>query len=92
MPLALWSPPVDYHTLESILFPKDPVANAPTILAAIDRVFPAKRGSYLFGLMVQLQWGVPTLIEVNLGLIVELGGRNRFVVRTLPFPDDRVTG
>ena len=68
------------HTLESILFPKDPVANAPTILAAIDRVFPAKRGSYLFGLMVQLQWGVPTLIEVNLGLIVELGGRNRFVV------------
>jgi len=68
------------HTLESILFPKDPVANAPTILAAIDRVFPAKRGSYLFGLMVQLQWGVPTLIEVNLGLIVELGARNRFVV------------
>ena len=39
-----------------------------------------ERGSYLFGLMVQLQWGVPTLIEVNLGLIVELGGRNRFVV------------
>ena len=68
------------HTLESILFPKDPVANAPTVLAAIDRVFPARRGSYLFGLMVQLQWGVPTLIEVNLGLIVELGGRNRFVV------------
>jgi hypothetical protein len=68
------------HTLASILFPKDPVANAPTILAAIDRVFPARRGSYLFGLMVQLQWGVPTLIEVNLGLIVELGGRNRFVV------------
>jgi hypothetical protein len=68
------------HTLASILFPKDPVANAPTVLAAIDRVFPAKRGSYLFGLMVQLQWGVPTLIEVNLGLIVELGARNRFVV------------
>jgi len=68
------------HTLASILFPKDPVANAPTILAAIDRVFPARRGSYLFGLMVQLQWGVPTLIEVNVGLIVELGGRNRFVV------------
>lgn len=68
------------HTLASILFPKDPVANAPTILSAIDRVFPARRGSYLFGLMVQLQWGVPTLIEVNVGLIVELGGRNRFVV------------
>ena len=68
------------HTLASVLFPKDPVANAPTVLAAIDRVFPARRGSYLFGLMVQLQWGVPTLIEVNLGLIIELGGRHRFVV------------
>src|SRR6185503_15564215 len=52
------------HTLESILFPQDPVRNAPTILAALDRVFPAKRGSYLLGLMVQLQWGLPTLIEV----------------------------
>lgn len=68
------------HTLESVLFPKDPVRNAPTIIAALDRVFPARRGSYLFGVIVQLQWGVPTLIEVNLGLIVELGGFNRFVV------------
>jgi hypothetical protein len=68
------------HTLESILFPQDPVRNAPTILAALDRVFPARRGSYLLGLMVQLQWGLPTLIEVNLGLVVELGARNRFVV------------
>jgi hypothetical protein len=68
------------HTLEAILFPKDPVRNAPTVIAALDRVFPARRGSYLLGLMVQLQWGLPTLIEVNLGLILELGGRNRFVV------------
>ena len=68
------------HTLESILFPVDPVKNAPTIIAALGRVFPPRRGSYLLGFMVQLQWGVPTLIEVNLGLIVELGGRNRFVV------------
>ena len=68
------------HTLESILFPKDPVRNAPTIIAALERVFPPRRGSYLLGLMVQLQWGVPTLIEVNLGLILELGGRNRFIV------------
>ena len=68
------------HTLESILFPKDPVKNAPTIIAALGRVFPPRKGSYLLGFMVQLQWGVPTLIEVNLGLIVELGGRNRFVV------------
>lgn len=68
------------HTLDSILFPKDPIRNAPTILAALGRVFPPRQGSYLLGLMVQLQWGLPTLIEVNLGLILELRGRNRFVV------------
>ena len=67
------------HTLESILFPKDPVRNAPTIIAALERVFPPRMGSCLLGVMVQLQWGVPTLIEVNLGLIVELFGRNRFI-------------
>jgi len=67
------------HTLESILFPKDPVRNAPTIIAALGRVFPARKGSYLLGLMVQLQWGPQTLIEVNLGLILELGARTRFV-------------
>ena len=64
------------HTLESILFPKDPVRNAPTIIAALERVFPARRGSYLLGLMVQLQWGAPmTLITVNSALILELGAR-----------------
>ena len=70
---------LENHTLESILFPQDPVRNAPTIIAALERVFPPRVGSYLLGLMVQLQWGVTTLIEVNLGLIVELGARNRFV-------------
>jgi len=67
------------HTLESILFPKDPVRNATTIIAALERVFPARQGSYLLGLMVQLQWGPETLIEVNLGLILEIGARTRFI-------------
>jgi hypothetical protein len=60
------------RTLESILFPQDPVRNAPTVIAALDRVFPVCRGRHLFGVMLQLQWGVPTLITVNLGVIAEL--------------------
>jgi hypothetical protein len=68
------------RTLESILFPKDIVRNAPTVIAALDRVFPIRRGSYLFGVIVQLRWGVPTIITLELGLILELGGRHRFVV------------
>jgi Family of unknown function (DUF6603) len=68
------------HTLESVLFPKDPIRNAPTVIATLDRVFPARRGSYLFGLIVRLGWGVPTLIRLDLALILELGKRHRFVV------------
>jgi hypothetical protein len=68
------------HTLESVLFPKDPVRNAPAVIAALDRVFPIRRGSHLFGLIVRLQWGVPTIITLDLGLILELGTRHRFLV------------
>jgi hypothetical protein len=80
------------HTLESVLFPKDPVRNAPTVIAALDRVFPIRRGSHLFGLIVRLQWGVPTIITLDLGLILELGARHRFIVlgritSILPRPD-----
>ena len=65
------------RTLESILFPKDPVRNAPTVIAALDRVFPARRGSYLLGLIVRLVWGVPTIITVDLGVIIEWAGSIR---------------
>lgn len=68
------------RTLESVLFPKDPVRNAPTIVAALDRVFPIRRGSHLLGLIVRLVWGVPVIITLDLGLVLELGTRSRFVV------------
>ncbi len=71
------------RTLESVMFPKDPVRNAPTIIAALDRVFPIKRGSYLFGVIVRLGWGVPTIITVELAVILEWAGRiapNRMIL------------
>ncbi len=60
------------HTLDSILFPPDPVANAPRIISDIETVFPPAAGRYLFGPMLQIGWGVPTLISAELGLILEL--------------------
>ncbi|MGH8718979.1 MAG: DUF6603 domain-containing protein [Burkholderiales bacterium] len=62
------------RTLESLLFPKDPVRNAPTIIAALNRVFPIRRGTHLIGLMVRLVWGVPTIITFELGVILEWAG------------------
>ncbi len=67
-------------TLDLILFPKDPVANAPNIFGALERIFPAQRGSYIFGPMLRITWGVPTIITMDLALLIEWGVRDRFIV------------
>ncbi len=67
-------------TLDLILFPKDPVANAPNILAALERVFPAQRGSYILGPVLRITWGAPVIITMDLALLIEWGVRDRFIV------------
>ena len=59
------------HTLNSILFPNDPVNNAPQIISNIESFFPPAAGRYLFGPMFELGWGTPTLITLSLGVILE---------------------
>ncbi len=60
------------HTLDSILFPPDPVANAPRIISDLRTIFPPADGRYVFGPMLELGWGTPTLITLALGLILEV--------------------
>jgi len=59
-------------TLDSILFPKDVVANAPRIINDLQRVFPPQPGRFLIGPMGKLGWGTPTLVSLELGLILEI--------------------
>ena len=58
--------------LDAILFPDDPVANAPVILSTLDTIFPAQQGQYVFGPVFQLGWGTPTVVTVQLGLAIQL--------------------
>lgn len=67
-------------TLDLILFPQDPVQNAPNILAALERVFPAQRGSYVLGPMLRITWGVPTIVTIDVALLIEWGVRDRFII------------
>ena len=60
------------HQLNSILFPNDPVENAPQIISNLSNFFPPADGRYLFGPMFSLGWGTPTLITLNLGVILEI--------------------
>jgi hypothetical protein len=60
------------HSLNSVLFPDDPIKNAPQIISDIRNFFPPADGRYLFGPMLELGWGTPTLITLSLGVILEV--------------------
>jgi hypothetical protein len=68
------------RALESILFPRDPVANAAQLLAVLRTVFPPAEARFVFGPMVKLGWGPNQLLELEVALILELPSPLRLVV------------
>ncbi|GAB3218042.1 hypothetical protein J0A67_01840 [Algoriphagus aestuariicola] len=60
------------NALKSILFPEDVVGNISRIISDIKQIFPIKEDSFLIGLMGKIGWGTPTLISVEIGIILEL--------------------
>ena len=68
------------HTLNSVLFPPDPIANAPQIISDVRSFFPPASGRYVFGPMLELGWGTPTLITMALGAILEVPDPVRLVI------------
>lgn len=80
-------------TLALLLFPRDPIANAPATISALAAAFPAKAGSYLFGLLVRIGWFTPTLVTLDMALIMQFGARTRLLVlgriaALLPTPEN----
>lgn len=59
-------------SLGSILFPRDVVANAPRIINDLKRIFPPLSDRFLIGPMAKLGWGTPTLVSLEIGLILEI--------------------
>ena len=81
------------HALDSVMFPKDPIRNAQQILSNLNKLFPTATGHYLFGPMVQIQWGTPTLVTAQVAVVLEFGTRLRLLVLAqiaaiLPKPDN----
>jgi len=59
-------------SLGHVLFPRDPIANAPQLISDLSRIFPPIEGQHTFGPMAKLGWGTPTLVDISLGIIIEL--------------------
>ena len=60
--------------LAHLLFPRNPVQDAPAIINDLATVFPATRDRQLFGPMAKLGWGTPTLITADIGIVIEFPG------------------
>ena len=66
--------------LDNILFPDDPIENAKTILDDMAAILPVREGQHLFGPVAKIGWGQPILIEVKLGLVLEIGDNVRILI------------
>ena len=61
------------HSLDHILFPKDPVKNAPAIISDLRVIFPPAEGRYVFGPMIELGWGGGlNLVTAEFGIILAI--------------------
>jgi hypothetical protein len=67
-------------TLGSLLFPVDPIRNAPQIISDLRAVFPPARERYVFGPMALIEWGTPTILTLELALILEMPQPVRLIV------------
>jgi hypothetical protein len=57
-----------------ILFPTNVVENAPQIISDLKAIFPPQEGIFLIGPMAKISWGTPALVNVSLGIIIQIPG------------------
>lgn len=67
-------------TLGSILFPDDPIRNAPQIVSDLRAVFPPVKNRHVFGPMAIIGWGTPTILTLEIGLLLELPEPVRLII------------
>ena len=60
--------------LGHLLFPRNVVANASTIINDLATVFPGARGHFILAPLAKFGWGTPTLISAEFGVLLEFPG------------------
>jgi hypothetical protein len=68
------------HSVDHILFPEDPIRDAPQIVSDLQTIFPPRQGRYVFGPMAIIGYGTPALVEAELGILLELPAPVRLVL------------
>lgn len=60
------------NAIKSILFPENIVANIVRIISDIKQFFPPQPDHFVVGPMAKLGWGTPSIVTVELGLLLDL--------------------
>jgi len=61
------------HIIDRMLFPEDPVSEAPKLLEKVAHVFPPRDGGFVVGPIVELGWGSQAkFVELKLGVVLAL--------------------
>jgi hypothetical protein len=83
------------HTISKLLFPKDPISNAPQLLTELNTLFPSADGRFIFGPVVRIVWGTPALLTIDLALVLELPDPIKLILIAeltvlLPTPEEKI--
>ncbi|MBT8185523.1 MAG: hypothetical protein KJN76_11835, partial [Eudoraea sp.] len=66
--------------VDHIMFPENVVANISQIITDLRAIFPPKQEQFIIGLMAKITWGVPALLSVEFGLLVEFTNPFRIAI------------
>jgi Family of unknown function (DUF6603) len=66
--------------LDNILFPENPVRDAPRIVSALSTIMPPQEDQFVYGFTARITWGVPTLVSIDLGIIYERPSPQRLLI------------
>ena len=81
-------------TVNSILFPDDPVGRATQIISDLKTIFPPALNRFVLGPMVKIGWGL-SIITIEIGIVIEIPMPIRIAILgkitlALPTPEDAV--
>ncbi len=59
-------------TLESVLFPPNPIASAPLLFGRLRLVFPIVPRALTVGPALKIGWGTPAIVTIDLGIVIQI--------------------
>ena len=71
---------VKTNAIASIMFPQNIIQNIVQIINDIRTIFPPKRDQFMIGFMARITWGVPSLVTIDFGLIIEFASPVRVAI------------